>query len=75
MEAWMKQESVNINDVAPRQLCGQWYDSLGKEALQIAMAKYLLVVIRHKGHGVKNVKTHSVLHLPDDILFFGSPNI
>jgi hypothetical protein len=75
MEAWMKQESVNINEVAPSQLRGQQYDSSGKEALQITMSKYVSVVMRHKGHGLKqHVKTHSILHVPDDILWFGSPN-
>ena len=38
------------------------------------MAKYVSVVNRQKGHGLKHVKTHSVLHVPDDVLWFGSPN-
>jgi hypothetical protein len=67
MEAWMKQESVDINEVSPCQLCGQRYNSSAKETLQIAMSKYVLVVMRHEGHGLKHVKTHSVLHVPDDI--------
>jgi hypothetical protein len=38
------------------------------------MKKYVSVVNRKKGHGLKHVKTHSVLHVPDDVLWFGSPN-
>jgi hypothetical protein len=38
------------------------------------MSKYVSVVRRKEGHGLKHVKTHSVLHVPDDILSFGSPN-
>ena len=30
------------------------------------MSKYISVVARKEGHGLKHVKTHSVLHLPDD---------
>jgi hypothetical protein len=52
MEAWMKQESVDINEVAPRQRRGQHYDSTAKEALRIAMSKYVLVVMGDKGHGL-----------------------
>jgi hypothetical protein len=38
------------------------------------MAKYVSVVNRQKGHGLKHVKTHSVLPVPDDVLWFSSPN-
>jgi hypothetical protein len=70
----MKQESVNINEVVLRHHRGQPYNSTAKEALQIAMSKYVLFVMRNKGHGLKHVKTHSVLHVPTDIQWFDSPN-
>jgi hypothetical protein len=38
------------------------------------MSKYVSVVSRKKGHGLKHIKTHLVLHVSDDILWFGSPN-
>jgi hypothetical protein len=68
MEAWMKQESVDKELVCPRQLRHQQYESAGKEVLRTAMSKYVSVVARKEGHGLKHVKTHSVLHIPDDIL-------
>lgn len=74
MEAWMKQDSVDRKVVSPRQHRNKPYESAGKEALRIAMSKYVKVVSRKEGHGLKHVKTHSVLHIPDDILWFGSPN-
>jgi hypothetical protein len=38
------------------------------------MAKYVSVVNRKKGHRLKHVKTHSVFHIPDDVLRFGCPD-
>jgi hypothetical protein len=39
------------------------------------MAEYVTVVNGQEGHGLNQVKTHSVLHVvPDDVLWFGSPN-
>lgn len=66
----MKQDVVDKDMVTPR----RGYDSAAKETLRITMAKYVAVVDRKSGHGLKHVKTHSVLHVPDDILSFGSPN-
>jgi hypothetical protein len=74
MEAWMKQEKVDRKAVTPRQVRNKQYESAGKEALQIAISKYVKVVSCKVGHGLKHVKTHSVLHIPDDIFWFGSPN-
>jgi hypothetical protein len=74
MEAWMKQDSVDRKVVSERFLRKQPFQSAAKEALRITMAKYVSVVNRTKGHGLKHVKTHSVLHVPDDVLWFGSPN-
>jgi len=74
MEAWMKQEKVDRKLVTPRKRRGVNYESAAKEALRVAVSKYVKVVSRKKGHGLKHVKTHSVLHVPDDIFWFGSPN-
>jgi hypothetical protein len=76
MEAWMKQNSIQRQLVIPRpQDDSQQPHQLEiKAALRIAIENYVKVVRRTKGHGLKHVKTHSVLHLSDDILRFGSPN-
>jgi hypothetical protein len=49
-------------------------DNKAMYGLRVAMEKYVKVVHRTKGHSLKHVKTHSVLHVSDDILHFGSPN-
>jgi hypothetical protein len=69
MEAWMKEDSISRNLVRRNGV-----ESTAKDALRIAMENYVKVVRRTKGHGLKHVKTHSVLHVSDDILRFGSPN-
>jgi hypothetical protein len=74
MEAWMKEDSIKRNDVIPRGGVRNPNDSKAKKSLRIAMKKYVEVVRRKKGHGLKLVKTHSVLHVPDDMIRFGSPN-
>jgi hypothetical protein len=70
MEAWMKEDSIE-RDVVSRDGDEQ---SQAKVALRTAIKNYVQVVRRKKGHGLKLVKTHSVLHVPDDMLQFGSPN-
>jgi hypothetical protein len=74
MEAWMKQDLIDKKMVTSQVLNQNKYQSVAKEALQITMGKYVSVVNCQKGHGLKHVKTHSVLHVPDDVLWFGSPN-
>jgi hypothetical protein len=69
MEAWMKEDSIARNLVRRNGV-----ESMAKDALRIAMENYVKVVHRTNGHGLKHVKTHSVLHVSDDILRFGSPN-
>jgi hypothetical protein len=70
LEEWMKQDVVDKAMVTPRRgvLCAP-YDSAGKEALRMTMAKYVSVVNRKSGHGLKHVKTHSVLHVPQTTFF------
>jgi hypothetical protein len=71
MEAWMKEDSIERTKVR-RFLNGK--DTKAMYGLRVAIEKYVKVVHRTKGHGLKHIKTHSVLHVPDDILRFGSPN-
>jgi hypothetical protein len=42
------------------------------QKLQIAVKKFVNTVNRNDGYGMKLVKVHSVLHVPDDVLMFGS---
>jgi hypothetical protein len=71
MEAWMKLGKVDRKLVTPRKRSEVDYESAGKEALRVAVSKYVKVVCRKKGNGLKHVKAHSVLHTPDDIFWFG----
>jgi hypothetical protein len=71
MEAWMKEDSIERILVSAGDAGAE---SDAKGALRTVIRDYVKVVRRKKGHGLKLVKTHSVLHVPDDILRFGSPN-
>jgi hypothetical protein len=71
MEAWMKEDSIERSVVSAGD---GGAESDAKGALRTAIRDYVKVVHRKKGHGLKLVKTHSVLHVPDDMLRFGSPN-
>jgi hypothetical protein len=43
-----------------------------KSALHIAVKKFIDTVDHKDGMGMKLTKTHSLLHVPDDVLMFGS---
>jgi hypothetical protein len=70
MEQWIKLPSIRKADVTPNG--GSSSDSTAKSALQIAVTKFVKTVNRSEGYGMKLVKVHSILHVPDDVLMFGS---
>jgi hypothetical protein len=71
MEQWIKLPSVRKADVTPNG--GRIFaDSTAKSALRIAIKKFVNTVNCDDGYGMKLVKVHSVLHVPDDVLMFGS---
>jgi hypothetical protein len=70
MEQWLKLAKVRKADVTPGGGTGS--DSSAKTALRIAVRKFVKTVNRCDGMGMKLTKTHSVLHVPDDVAMFGS---
>ena len=71
MEQWLKLPSVRKADVTPSGGRTRT-ESSAKSALRIAVKKYVKTVNRSEGMGMKLTKTHSVLHVPDDVAMFGS---
>ena len=70
MEQWLKLPSVRKADVTSSG--GIHLESRAKTALQIAVKKFVKMVNRSTGMGMKLTKMHSVLHVPDDVAMFGS---
>jgi hypothetical protein len=70
MEQWLKLPIVRKEAVTP--VGGHGSDSPAKSALRIAVKKFIDMVDRKDGMGMKLTKTHSLLHVPDDVLMFGS---
>jgi len=69
MEQWLKLPSVRKADVT----AGAGHsESSAMFALRVAVKKFVKTVNRKEGMGMKLTKTHSVLHVPDDIAMFGS---
>jgi hypothetical protein len=71
MEQWIKLPSVRKCDVTPTGV-GAQSEAPAKMAIRIALKKFVKVVNRTKGMGMKLTKVHSVLHVPDDVAMFGS---
>jgi hypothetical protein len=70
MEQWLKLPTVSKDIVTP--IGGHFSDSPAKSAIRIAVKKFIDTVNRKEGMGMKLTKTHSLLHVPDDVLMFGS---
>jgi hypothetical protein len=71
MEQWIKLPSVRKADVT-RTGAGTESESPAQKAIRIAMKKFVKTVNRSKGMGMKLTKVHSVLHVPDDVVMYGS---
>jgi hypothetical protein len=69
MEQWLKLPSVKNSDVTPNG--GRLADSSAKMALRIAVKQFVDTVNCSDGMGMTLAKTHSVLHVPDDVAMFG----
>jgi hypothetical protein len=71
MEQWIKLPSVRKADVTPT-VGSINVDSCAKSALRIAVQKFVDTLNRSDGCGMKLIKVHSVLHVPNDVAMFGS---
>jgi hypothetical protein len=69
MEQWLKLPSIRKANVTSNS--GRLSDSSAKTALGIAVKQFVDTVDCSDGMGMKLTKTHSVLHVSDDIAMFG----